>query len=185
MGYKMAIKKIIGKIIEKLELGKSVFAFITVIVLSVLSVDFVFHSPLCFAGTKINKVSKANKTNGNGGKTAAGKNSIAYPYYLKRDPFRTFLYTKKPVTSFKVGELPLLQYAVSSLKVVGIMSRRGKYFAMLQTPDNRSYIITVGSLVGVNRARVVSISGDAVNLVERTYNIFGQMRSMNIVMPLK
>ncbi len=56
---------------------------------------------------------------------------------------------------------------------------------MLQTPDNRSYIITVGSLVGVNRARVISINGSEVNLVERTYNILGQMRSMNVVMPLK
>jgi Tfp pilus assembly protein PilP len=65
------------------------------------------------------------------------------------------------------------------------MNRRGRYFAMIQTPDNRSYIITVGSLVGVNRARVVSISGSEVNLIERTYNILGQMRSMNVVMGLK
>ena len=109
----------------------------------------------------------------------------AYPYYLKRDPFQTFLYAQKHVTSFKSGELPLLQYGISSLKVVGIMNRRGKYFAMIQTPDNRSYIITVGSLVGVNRARVVSISGSEVNLIERTYNILGQMQSMNVVMGLK
>ena len=111
--------------------------------------------------------------------------ATSYPYSLKRDPFQTFLYTQKHVTSFKAGELPLLQYGISSLKVVGIMNRRGKYFAMIQTPDNRSYIITVGSLVGVNRARVVSISGSEVNLIERTYNILGQMRSMNVVMGLK
>lgn len=110
---------------------------------------------------------------------------LKYPYYLKRDPFQTFLYTPKHVTSFKAGEQPLLQYSISSLKVVGIMSRRGKYFAMIQTPDGRSYIITVGSLVGVNRARVVSINGSEVNLAERTYNILGQMRSVNVVMSLK
>jgi Tfp pilus assembly protein PilP len=117
--------------------------------------------------------------------------ATSYPYYLKRDPFQTFLYTQKHVTSFKAGELPLLQYGISSLKVVGIMNRRDvnarrlRYFAMIQTPDNRSYIITVGSLVGVNRARVVSISGSEVNLIERTYNILGQMRSTNVVMGLK
>jgi len=65
------------------------------------------------------------------------------------------------------------------------MNRRGKYFAMVQTPDNRSYIITTGSLVGVNRARVVSINGNKVILVERTYNILGQMRSAKVVMRLK
>jgi len=115
----------------------------------------------------------------------AGKPQTAYPYSLKRNPFQTFLYTQKHTMSFKAGELPLLQYGISSLKVVGIMERRGKYFAMVQTPDNRSYIITVGSLVGVNRAAVVSINGNAVNLVERTYNILGQMQSMNVVMRLK
>ncbi|MHB8232623.1 MAG: pilus assembly protein PilP [bacterium] len=118
-------------------------------------------------------------------KKTAKKPQITYPYFLKRNPFQTFLYTPKHISSFKAGELPLLQYSISSLKVVGIMERRGKYFAMIQTPGNRSYIITTGSLVGINRARVVSINGNAVNLVERTYNILGQMQSLNVVMGLK
>jgi Tfp pilus assembly protein PilP len=157
----------------KITIGKSVLA-----ALIVFTVFLVFKSPLCFAGTSKNG-------SNNSAANAAGKTGAAYPYYLKRDPFQTFLYTQKHVTSFKAGELPLLQYGISSLRVVGIMNRRGKYFAMLQTPDNRSYIITVGSLVGVNRARVVSINGSEVNLVERTYNILGQMRSINVVMGLK
>ena len=156
----MDIKRIVGKSLSA--------------ALIVFAVFSVFKSPLCFAGT-----------NKNSGGNAAAKTVTAYPYYLKRDPFQTFLYTQKHAASFKAGELPLLQYAISSLRVVGIMNRRGKYFAMLQTPGNRSYIITVGSLVGVNRARVVSINGSEVNLVERTYNILGQMRSINVVMGLK
>lgn len=115
----------------------------------------------------------------------AKKPQMIYPYFLKRDPFQTFLYRQKYDMSFKAGELPLLRYSISSLKVVGIMDRRGEYFAMIQTPDNRSYIITVGSLVGINKAKVVSINGNSVNLVERTYNILGQMRSENVAMRLK
>ena len=157
----------------KRTIGKSTSA-----ALIVFAVFSVFKSALCFAGTNKNDSNKSVAA-------ATVKPGVAYPYYLKRDPFQTFLYTQKHVTSFKAGELPLLQYGISSLRVVGIMNRRGKYFAMLQTPDNRSYIITVGSLVGVNRARVVSINGSEVNLVERTYNILGQMRSMNVVMGLK
>ena len=143
------------KIDIKRAIGKSVSA--AVIFFAVFSI---LKSAHCYAGTE-------------------------YPYYLKRDPFQTFLYTQKHITSFKAGELPLLQYSISSLRVVGIMNRRGKYFAMVQTPDNRSYIITTGSLVGVNRARVVSINGNKVILVERTYNILGQMRSAKVVMRLK
>ncbi len=110
------------------------------------------------------------------------QSSLVYPYFLKRNPFQTFLYTKKPSVSFKVGEIPLLQYSLSSLKIVGIMERRGKYFAMIQTPGNRSYIVTVGSIIGVGRARITSINDNTINLVENTYNALGQMRAVNVVM---
>lgn len=113
------------------------------------------------------------------------KSQLVYPYFLKRNPFQTFLYTKKPTTSFKVGEIPLLQYSLSSLKIIGIMERRGKYFAMIQTPDNRSYIITVGSIIGIGRARVVSIKGNRINLVESTYNALGQMHTVSVVMTMR
>ncbi len=110
---------------------------------------------------------------------------LVYPYFLKRNPFQTFLYTKKPSVSFKVGEIPLLQYSLSSLKIVGIMERRGKYFAMIQTPGNRSYIVTVGSIIGVGRARIASINDNTINLVENTYNALGQMRAVNVVMKMR
>ena len=113
------------------------------------------------------------------------QSSLVYPYFLKRNPFQTFLYTKKPSISFKVGEIPLLQYSLSSLKIVGIMERRGKYFAMIQTPDNRSYIVTVGSIIGVGRARITSINDNMINLVENTYNALGQMRAVNVVMRMR
>ena len=114
------------------------------------------------------------------------QSSLVYPYFLKRNPFQTFLYnTKKPSVSFKVGEIPLLQYSLSSLKIVGIMERRGKYFAMIQTPGNRSYIVTVGSIIGVGRARIASINDNTINLVENTYNALGQMRAVNVVMKMR
>ncbi len=164
-------------LIKKIKQGKwfkFIFEFLSFAAVLVLLAGLIFYAPSCYAGS-VNNSGTHNKN----------KSNIAYPYYLKRDPFQTFLYTQRQTTSFKSGELPLLQYAVSSLKVVGIMSRRGKYFAMVQTPGGRSYIVTDGSLIGVNRAKVVSITSNAVNLVERTYNILGQMRSMNLVMPLQ
>lgn len=110
--------------------------------------------------------------------------TLAYPNFLKRNPFQTFLYTKKPSVSFKVGEVPLFQYSLSSLKIVGIMEREGTYFAMIQTPDNKSYIITVDSIIGVNRARVVSINDNSINLIENTYNALGQAHTIKVVMKI-
>lgn len=189
--HKMTEKKINGNLtgeIKTLNLFKSSFAFISVvIILFVLSVSLIFKSAFCYAGTNNIKAlhnKAAKKAKKKSDKNSAG-NNIAYPYFLKRDPFQTFLYRQSHISSFKEGELPLLQYAVASLKVVGIMSRRGKYFAMIQTPDGRSYIVTDGSLIGVSRARVVSITSNAVTLTERTYNILGQLKTMNVVMLLK
>ncbi len=112
-------------------------------------------------------------------------NRNPYPYNLLRNPFRTFLYTQKPNMSFKYGELPLLQYSLSSLHVVGIMERNGKYFAMVSTPDGRSYIVTAGSIMGVNRAKIINITNNSIVLTEKTYNQLGQIHIINYVMSMK
>ncbi len=144
---------------------------------------------LSFACCPARSFAKSNsvKKTGAGGKTDKSKPLAGptEPYLLKRNPFQTFLYTQKNAASFKSGELPLLRYGISSLKVVGIMERRGRYFAMIQTPNNRSYIITVGSLVGVNRAIVLSINSSEVYLTENSRDVLGQMHSTGIVMRLK
>jgi hypothetical protein len=170
-----------GNLTQKIRSWKRFKLSVLFTAVAVLSAALVFYAPFCYAGG----VNNSGTQNKNKSAEKVKSSGIAYPYYLKRDPFQTFLYAQKSASSFKVGELPLLQYAVSSLKVVGIMSRRGKYFAMVQTPDGRSYIVTEGSLIGVNRAKVVSITSNAVHLIERTYNILGQIRSMNLVMPLQ
>jgi type IV pilus assembly protein PilO len=108
-----------------------------------------------------------------------------YPYNLARNPFRTFLYTQKPNISFKYGELPLLQYSLSSLHIVGIMEKNGKYYAMVSTPNGRSYIVTAGSIMGVNRARITDITENSIVLSEKTYNQLGQMRNVNYVMSME
>ncbi len=108
-----------------------------------------------------------------------------YPYNLNRNPFRTFLYTQKPNVSFKYGELPLLQYSLSSLYIVGIMEKSGKYYAMVSTPDGRSYIVTAGSIMGINRARITDITENSIVLSEKTYNQLGQLHTVNYVMTLK
>jgi type IV pilus assembly protein PilO len=108
-----------------------------------------------------------------------------YPYNLIRNPFRTFLYTQKPNMSFKYGEIPLLQYSLPSLHIVGIMERNGKYFAMVSTPNGRSYIVTAGSIMGVNRARIINITNNSIVLTEKTYNQLGQTHIINYVMSVK
>ena len=134
-----------------------------------------------FGNVSVSAAKAAAKDNGESG----GKTRIAYPYYLKRDPFQTFLYSPKSGVSFKYGELPLLRYDISSLKIVGIMQSRGKYYGMIQTPDDRSYIVTIGSPVGINRARVIYINGTEIALRENVYNALGQLRTITVSMKLK
>ena len=126
------------------------------------------------------------------GVSAAGNKSNSsvskyhkYPSFLTKNPFETFLYKQKPEISFKVGELPLMQYNLASLHVTGIMSRRGHYYAMVQTPDGRAYIVTVGSIMGISRARVISIGESSILLTEKTFNALGEMRTIRVVMKMK
>ncbi len=110
---------------------------------------------------------------------------LKYPSFLTKNPFETFLYKQKTEVSFKVGELPLMQYNLASLRITGIMSRRGHYYAMIQTPSGRSYIVTAGSIMGISRARVISIGESSILLSEKTFNALGEIRTIRVVMKMK
>lgn len=108
-----------------------------------------------------------------------------YPYSINRNPFKTFLYSPEKNFSSKEGGLPLLRFDLSSMKAVGIMESRGVYYGMIKTPDGRSYIVTVGSLVGIDRARIIYMESDKIVLREKIYNAIGQVKAVTVFMKLK
>ncbi len=126
----------------------------------------------------------ANPPAANITKTEVSKNKSVkiYPYALKRDPFQSFVYGNG--SGLSISGLPLDRYSLGSLKIIGIMESRGRYYALVQTPDKRSYIITDGSIMGIERGRVVYINANSVTVAESVPNAIGRMHLIYVVLKL-
>lgn len=61
---------------------------------------------------------------------------------------------------------PLEAFSLETLKMVGVMEKKGQINAVIKTPDNAIYHIHKGNYVGQNFGLVVGISDSAVKLKE-------------------
>ncbi len=61
---------------------------------------------------------------------------------------------------------PLEAYSLETLKMVGVLERKGDINAVIKTPDNAIYHVHKGNYVGQNFGLVVGISDSAVKLKE-------------------
>ena len=75
---------------KKIRAGKRFNLLIPFAAVAVLSAAIVFYASFCYAGG----VNNSGTQNKNKPAEKAKSSSIAYPYYLKRDPFQTFLYAQ-------------------------------------------------------------------------------------------
>jgi type IV pilus assembly protein PilP len=61
---------------------------------------------------------------------------------------------------------PLEAYSLETLKMVGLLEKKGVINAVIKTPDNAIYHVHKGNYVGQNFGMVVGISDSAVKLKE-------------------
>ena len=61
---------------------------------------------------------------------------------------------------------PLERFSLDSLSMVGVLSRDNENWALILAPDGRTYQVNVGSYIGQNLGKVVSITNDQVNIIE-------------------
>ena len=61
---------------------------------------------------------------------------------------------------------PLEAFPLENLKMVGSLSQKKEYFALIKTPDNNLYRVKMGDFMGQNFGRVIEISESAVKLKE-------------------
>jgi type IV pilus assembly protein PilP len=90
-----------------------------------------------------------------------------YTGSLRRDPFKSLLILRQ--TERDVSKLPpIQQIELQSFKVVGIImdAKKGNR-AMVLAPDNRSYVISKGTIVGRNEGEVISIDGQGITVKEK------------------
>lgn len=79
------------------------------------------------------------------------------PRTAKRDP-------RLPPEDRRKG--PLEAFPLENLKMVGSLSQKKEFFALIKTPDNNLYRVKMGDFMGQNFGRITDITESAVKLKE-------------------
>ena len=105
-----------------------------------------------------------------------------YEQRNRRDPFLTLIVPtqKTGIDETKIGTLE--GYDLSNFVLAAIAKRGAEYFALLTTPDNRSFTVTKGSIVGFNRGKVEDISKDKIVFVEYSRDYRGDLKPKQIIL---
>ncbi len=100
----------------------------------------------------------------------------------RRDPFSSLIIPsdKGSKDDSKMGTLE--GYDLSEFVLLAIATKGEQIYALLATPDNRSFTVNRGDTVGLNNGKVMEITRDMVALVEHTVNYKGEKLPRQIIL---
>jgi Tfp pilus assembly protein PilP len=103
----------------------------------------------------------------------------------RRDPFVPLLATTKKSQKRAAGKVSTLEsYDISEFALKAVAQKGEKYFALLATPDNRSFTVHKGTAIGFNKGRVEEISKNKVVIVEYSKDYKGDIHPKQITLEL-
>ncbi len=106
-----------------------------------------------------------------------------YEQMNRRDPFTPLIVSVKKAQKsdeIKIGTLE--GYDLNEFVLAAIAKRGAEYFALLTTPDNRSFTVTKGNIIGLNKGRVEDISKDKIVFVEYSRDYKGDLKPKQIIL---
>ena len=115
---------------------------------------------------------------------------------LKKDPFKPFLVpqTAAPAAPGPAGArpggspaadlLPIQSFEVSKFKVSGIVVGLRENKALVVDPSGKGYVVQVGMQIGNANGRISRITPSTVEVVERSREPGGRVKSRTIVLTL-
>lgn len=86
-----------------------------------------------------------------------------------RDPFQA-IPTSLPGGDPRQAKEQLENFPLDSLRMIGILLEQGKQWALILAPDGKTYQVTIGSHIGQNYGRVVTISANAIEIKETIHS---------------
>lgn len=114
---------------------------------------------------------------------AAEPEGYVYERRDRRDPFVPLIIPKK---SAPKGEGPrvgtLESYDISDFSLAAIARKGKSYFALVTTPDNRSFTVSKGSTIGMNRGKVKDITKNTLVIVEYSRDFRGDIKPRQIIL---
>ena len=106
-----------------------------------------------------------------------------YEQRNRRDPFMTLVVAASKILNkaeIKIGTLE--GYDLSEFVLGAIAKRGSEYFALLSTPDNRSFTVTKGNIIGLNKGVVEEIGEDRIVFVEYSRDYKGELKPKKITL---
>lgn len=101
----------------------------------------------------------------------------------RRDPFVPLVVAKQKSQKKSAGTSGTLQsYDISEFTLLAIARKGETYYALLSTPDNRSFTVRKGTVIGFNRGRVEEITKDKVLIVEYSKDYKGDIHSKQVTL---
>lgn len=101
----------------------------------------------------------------------------------RRDPFVPLIVPKKSRqkgSGIKAGFLE--SYDISEFTLSAIARKGREYFALLTTPDNRSFTVNIGNVIGMNKGTVKDITKNTIVLVEYTKDYKGELKPRQFIL---
>jgi len=104
----------------------------------------------------------------------------------RRDPFVPLIVPTKKVQKgegIKAGTLE--GYDIGEFTLAAIAKKGSRYIALMTTPDNRSFTVSEGAAIGLNRGKVRKITNDRMIIVEYSINYRGESKPREIILEFR
>lgn len=104
----------------------------------------------------------------------------------RRDPFTSLLAPKAAkVKKEKPKGSPIENVDVEDLKVIAVLWDKNEYYAMILLPDNKSFTIKKGMVLGQHAGKVVEIAEEGVLIREHVKDYRGNMVVKDTLLKLR
>lgn len=111
-------------------------------------------------------------------------NFYAYDPQGRRDPFLSLVEITKKKTERKKGASPIESFSVEEIKLLAIASDQKSTYALIQLPNQKTFTIKEGMVLGLEGGKVEEISAEKVIIREYVKDFRGNIKPKDTVLKL-
>src|SRR4030066_2518805 len=118
------------------------------------------------------------------GATEEKKEVYVYDPKGRLDPFVPLVETTKKEKDKKAIAGTLESYDATDFKLIAIAEKENKRYGLLVAPDNKSYTVREGSVLGLHKGIVKEITPNKIVIFEYTKDYKGELKPRQVVLEL-
>ncbi len=117
--------------------------------------------------------------------TSKDESGYIYKSGGRRDPFVPLIVPAKEmeITSAKLTGT-LQGYDINDFKLIAVAKKGPQYYALIATPDNKSFTVNKGTIIGLRKGKVKKITSSKLIMVEYSKDYRGELKARQIVLEL-